>query len=393
MNTRQLIAVVTALACAAHVALAGPITPPPGPVASTHKTLSEVEPRIPLNSTNTPGDFDSVFRITTPGSYYLTGNVTGGSGRMGIKVVAAHVTIDLNGFTLVGASGSLAGIAISGGVETITVRNGTVIGWGGHGLDLYEAGLLRSARVDSVVSRLNGGVGFSLGQNATVLNCIADSNTGSGFEFLFNGVLEGSVARQNTGYGVTSGNSAVIRSSSIRENVAGGVLLGTACLISDCSVFNNSNDGITTGFASKVENCVVVSNVGDGISMLEAGFVRSCTVVANTENGIAARGADCTITDNNCDSNGATLPNAGILIGAADCVVAGNNVTDNAVGIRATVAGSFIARNVCSGNTLNWDVVANNKCLVVNGVNAGAINGNSGGVSPGSTDPNANYTY
>jgi hypothetical protein len=38
-------------------------------------------------------------------------------------------------------------------------------------------------------------------------------------------------------------------------------------------------------------------------------------------------------------------------------------------------------------------VAVNNKCLVVLGVNAGAISGDSGGVSPGSADPNANFTY
>jgi len=56
---------------------AGDLNPPPGPVASTMKTLSEVEPRIAVNSINTPGDADSLFKITQPGSYYLTGNITG----------------------------------------------------------------------------------------------------------------------------------------------------------------------------------------------------------------------------------------------------------------------------------------------------------------------------
>src|SRR4051812_18571328 len=48
---------------------AGPLSPPVGPVVATMKTLSEVEPRIALSSTNTPGDGDSLFRITGPGSY------------------------------------------------------------------------------------------------------------------------------------------------------------------------------------------------------------------------------------------------------------------------------------------------------------------------------------
>lgn len=54
-NAPRLIAAVTALACAASIALAGPITPPPGPVTSAHKTLTEVEPRIAINATSAPG--------------------------------------------------------------------------------------------------------------------------------------------------------------------------------------------------------------------------------------------------------------------------------------------------------------------------------------------------
>ncbi len=67
---------------------------------------------------------------------------------------------------------------------------------------------------------------------------------------------------------------------------------------------------------------------------------------------------------------------------------------NNARGIQVLVPGNIIVRNTCSGNTTaNWTIAMNNNCLVVEGVNAGAINGNFGGADPGSTDPNANFTY
>jgi hypothetical protein len=74
------------------------------------KTLDQVEARIPIDATRTPGDASATFRITAPGSYYLTGNITGQSGKVGILVLANDVTIDLNGFSLIGA-GNSAGIA------------------------------------------------------------------------------------------------------------------------------------------------------------------------------------------------------------------------------------------------------------------------------------------
>ncbi|MBU6412576.1 MAG: hypothetical protein KGS45_03815 [Planctomycetes bacterium] len=63
---------------------AGPLNPPPGPITSTHKTLTEIEPRIAINATNTPGDFDSLYKITQPGSYYLTANIDGVANKSGI---------------------------------------------------------------------------------------------------------------------------------------------------------------------------------------------------------------------------------------------------------------------------------------------------------------------
>jgi parallel beta-helix repeat protein len=85
---------------------------------------------------------------------------------------------------------------------------------------------------------------------------------------------------------------------------------------------------------------------------------------------------------------------AGIRVFNADSRIEDNNASGNATGYLIQVAGNFLARNTASGNTAsNWNVVAGNVCFVVNATSAGAINGNSGGVSPGSTNPNANYTY
>src|SRR5262245_46218450 len=44
----------------------GALTPPGAP-APTMKTLDQLEPRIPINATNTPGDATSVYKITVPG--------------------------------------------------------------------------------------------------------------------------------------------------------------------------------------------------------------------------------------------------------------------------------------------------------------------------------------
>jgi len=63
-----------------------------------------------------------LFIITNSGSYYLTTNLAGVSGKNGIKIAANNVTLDLNGFTLQGASGNDTGIDIPGAQTNIIVR-------------------------------------------------------------------------------------------------------------------------------------------------------------------------------------------------------------------------------------------------------------------------------
>src|SRR4051812_44068330 len=105
-----------ALVCAfffvvvASVSAQGPLAPPPGVPAPTMKTLDQVEPRREVNATNTPGNATNLFIISAPGSYYLSGNITGVAGKSGILISADSVTLDLNGFALIGG-GSGAGIS------------------------------------------------------------------------------------------------------------------------------------------------------------------------------------------------------------------------------------------------------------------------------------------
>jgi hypothetical protein len=135
-DRRALLAGLGGLAAGAFVAgraKAGPLDPPAGPITSTGKTLTEVEPRTAITATNTPGDADSVFKITQPGSYYLTGNVTGEVGKHGIEIVVSGVTLDLNGFDLAGVPGmgDFDGILITApSITNTSVRNGSVRDWG-----------------------------------------------------------------------------------------------------------------------------------------------------------------------------------------------------------------------------------------------------------------------
>src|SRR4051812_29531058 len=107
---------------------------PPGLPAPLFKTLQQVEPRTEINATNTPGDASSIFRITAPGSYYLSGNITGVSPKGGIVIASNDVTVDLNGFAVIGVTGSSSGIRTDTSFSTrgVTIRNGSVRSWGNN---------------------------------------------------------------------------------------------------------------------------------------------------------------------------------------------------------------------------------------------------------------------
>jgi hypothetical protein len=125
------------VAALTKMAQGGDLNPPPGPISPTMKPLDQIEPRIVVNSANTPGNATATFRITQPGSYYLTGNITGESGKNGIEIVASGVTLDLMGFDLAGVPGSLDGIRTAvNNLLNISILNGSVRNWGGEGINL-----------------------------------------------------------------------------------------------------------------------------------------------------------------------------------------------------------------------------------------------------------------
>ena len=73
------------------------------------------------------------------------------------------------------------------------------------------------------------------------------------------------------------------------------------------------------------------------------------------------------------------------------CEALGN--TNDGISVNAT--GNLIVRCLASGNGTNYNIVANNRTglVVLPAVNAAAINGASGGVGSGTTDPFANLSY
>jgi parallel beta-helix repeat protein len=389
-DRRALLAGIGGLAAGTFLASgraeAGPLNPPSAP-APTGKTLTEVEPRIAINSTNTPGNVGTVYLITVPGSYYLEKNLEGESGKHGILIVTDDVTVDLRGFLVLGVTGSLSGI-VSQARHNVSVKNGVVRGWGNYGVDLWGSSQPRtSGVVEHVMSVGNGLSGFRVNGDSVVRQCMARLNGGIGFEAQTGAVFDSCTASENTSHGIRTGSGCSVVNCLARSNGGDGISANESASISHCSTNLNSGNGFAVGNTSVISHCVARNNLSNGISMVGSAKALDNVAVVNIMNGITMS-SNCTISGNHCQNNGS----AGIVGGSGNRIE-GNECRNNGTGIQVTQSDNFIARNICSENSANdWNISNTNVCLVVEATTTTGFTGSSGGVSPGSMDPNANFT-
>jgi hypothetical protein len=334
------------LALSAAIAL-GPLNPPTGAVTSTLKPLAEIEPRIAINATNTPGDNDatpSLFKITTPGSYYLTGNITGVSGKRGIEITASGVTLDLNGFELVGVTGSQDGIVSTGTLQSnITLLNGVIRNWGTPGVNLSN---VEGGRVENLTVASNGGIGIALGPVAIVSKCISRNNAGSGILTASTSTVVNCSASANTSNGFTLGSGCSISSCAANDNTDDGFNVGSTCSLTNCSALSNIQRGINAGVGSTITNCSVLGNSGSaGLSVGTGSTIVNCNVRQSANIGIFT-GSQSTITNSTASLNGSI----GISLGN-DCTVESCTSIANSIGIFSNRNGTILNSTINSSTS------------------------------------------
>lgn len=394
MLNRTMKTVLTAGLCLTTAAFGGPLTPPAGPVTSSYKTLNEVEPRIAINATNTPGDFEALFVITSPGSYYLTGNITGASGKKGIKIAANNVTLDLSGFAMLG--GGVADDAIFATfVTNTTIRNGNIQNWVKEGIDGYNGA---NCRVDGILvdSSINGygiitgkgsvitgctvrnsGAGIVTTEGSTVRDCTASGN-GTGFAIGWGNTVSGCTAQDSTagpGFQTAPGCTLVQCAALSNHSAAGfGFDLGGGNTVTACSANNNDQDGfhVQTGTSNVlISTCTAQANKGNGIKTENGiGFTitgNNCS--RNNVNGIWVSGGS-TVTNNTCENNGTLVGAAtsGIYVSFSYNRIDGNHVLASTYGIAvaAGMTNNLVVRNTATLCTTHYSFPA--------GVTYGAIN-------------------
>lgn len=338
----MLLAVIGLFATRAY---GGPLDPP-GPVASTQSSV--------IYQPGSCAGFPIV--LSTPGSYRLGSNITGCAGKDGIQISSSDVTLDLGGFSVIGVPGSWTGIKSVGAIGQLNIANGTIVKWGGAGLDLSSSS---GDRVDNVIATNNTTFGIWFASTSALSHSTASANGGGGI-YLPSGETDITIrdcnVDYNTGYGIIGGsaNGVVVESCSIGNNSNDGISLGSFTKITGNHVHHNSGNGIIVNHSCMIENNSSEWNTGDGISVFAPG---NCTIVGNKVSANSGDGIDV-------ETNGGYS------------LIDSNHASGNGVfGFNIATANpgypNVVTRNAASANILsNYSVGSNNDVATI--VSAGA---------------------
>jgi parallel beta-helix repeat protein len=408
MKTNPLFLYLTLGSLTASAFSQGNLTPPAGAPAPTMKSLDQIASTgTAINATNTPGDANYHFIISSPGSYYLTGNL-GVTNANGIHVTAPDVTIELNGFQISRSSGAGGdGITIDPAAHRSVVKNGSIRGFvngvqcptegpllaqsgGGAFLQLTVSGcsigvaagtnwqvdgcrahdngfagiFASGGMITNCVASNNQGRGIYLG-NGTISHCVANENQNGGIFASSGATLTNCSADHNTGpyagiYGIFAGPGSTLTGctaqfNSVANGAGGGIFADNRSTIKDCSAQLNGGYGIRTGTGCTIVACTSSESgngggVGVGINAGNDSAVSSCTVMANKGDGIQL-GQRCKISDCNVNGNGNGATGSGIT-GDIRTVVRHCSAEENRKSGVVVLGESVVVENRASHNGL-----------------------------------------
>ena len=274
----------------------------------------------------------------------------------------------MEGFALMGVAGSSNGINITSTGTNVTVRNGSISGWGIAGVNSARQGVL----LEQLHASGNTAYGLETASGSTVRDCTAIRNGDAGIYAAGSTVVLDCVASRNATYGINAQFSTVANCQ-VDGNTNSGIYAyystvehcqmqnngqyGIWALHSTergCLSYNNSSMGILAYWGS-VYNCEVQYNGADGI-YAEYSTVSDCHLSYNVLSGIYVELPGCQIVGNNSynDNTSASSSHAGIFVNDAyNRVEANHVVVAGHAGIQVVSGyiGNVIVRNTVCGQS------------------------------------------
>lgn len=238
--------------------------------------VTQIDPDRVRRGNITPGDAAGFpVTISQAGSYVLTGNlVVSDPMTTAIEITADNVTLDLNGFSIIGpnvCTGTPVRCTFSGGgigvvavapvgvvsPSSVRVMNGTVRGMGFHGVRM----LGDATMVERVTALSNGGPGIVVG-NGSVVDCAAISN-GSG-SAIVGSIVRGSIASNNASAGISLRPGGVATGNTAYGNGGSGISVDKGSA-SNNSAVNNGGYGMEATCPSSLTGNTTFNNLGGSV--------------------------------------------------------------------------------------------------------------------------------
>jgi len=277
-----------------------------------------------------PGD-SAGFPVQITGAagrnYRLTSDVTVATANStGIEISGSTpgFVIDLGGFSLRGpgtcsgappvcallGTGVGIGRAVGSTAAAITVRNGTIAGFGSVGVNLQGTD---ECVIENLTVRENGSTGVLVATGARVSGVAAILNLSVGIETGFGSLIESSTARENGGKGIGGGEGGVTVESASLSNRAEGIdPVGSGSVLARNQSRLNGFDGLQGALGTLfIENtasangqvAVSAGIIGGSGSRMHGNVVRENLGAGLDFTGDAAY-SDNTITDNTVEAVG-----------------------------------------------------------------------------------------
>lgn len=350
-------AVILSLAAAFPAVLLaqGDLTPPGGAPVAGMKTLTQVEPRTDVQKLAA----SPPYTISTPGSYYLTGNIGVATGNA-INITAAGVTLDLNGFTISSGAGGGNGSAIflSAAAVNATIRNGNIT----SGTTLSGSTFTPS--------------GFSKGIDGTLTRSTMIENVS------FSGIATTAIDCANT-----PGSTASY--CTVRVARLHGIVAET---VDHCNVLDAGNYGISASVVTSSRATVAANPSIAGISA--SGSVSDCTAICGTGYAIEGKSViNCygystssgigIVADNVTNSTGISVSGIGIVgqnvNGSTGTSTSGSGISSElSPSVALTMVTGSVSNSKGGTNTGGFGIfsgtVSNSTGTSINGMGIAAMN-------------------
>jgi len=273
--------------------------------------------------------------ISTSGSYVLTSNLqVSSSNTHCIQITADNVTIDLNGFALVGPGTGTGGYGIYvNSADNVTVSNGTVRNFMNVGI--YIPSTSHNGQVRDLKAYDNGTHGIQASYS-TVINCTAEKNGSDGI-YSYHSTVKDCASNDNDDDGIYAYRSTV----------------------NDCKCYSNGNRGINAS-RSSITNCTIDYSTQQGIEATNSTII-NCTATNNSGHGIEATNSsitNCTAYDNGY--HGIVTTNATVT----NCIANSNTsgfYTDSSIIKNCTANNNgYHGVHVMNGNLIEGNTLHNN---------------------------------